>query len=277
MDLMRIPTEKLGEGSSIRVEVLPTAEDVANDFARVMANKVGDNSAEGRKTCFILPVGPVRQYSRFARLCNVEGISCRDLVTINMDEYLDDNQNALPPNHPMSFQGFMLRELYENLEPSSRPLPENMVYPDPSDLDAVARKIEEVGGVDIAFGGIGITGHIAFNERPEPGENPDPAEFARSTTRVMPVARETVVVNCIFNGGDLESVPRWCVTVGMKEILEAKEVHFYLDWSWQAAVIRRTVHGPVTPHFPASFLQTHPNCTITMTEEVAALPGAAPK
>lgn len=277
MDIMTIPAEKLGDGSSIKVEILPTAEDIANDFARVMANKVRENNAAGRKTCFILPVGPVRQYSRFARLCNVEGISCRGLVTVNMDEYLDADRKALTAEHPMSFKGFMLRELYENLDPPLRPLPENMVYPDPDDLAAVARKIAEVGGVDIAFGGIGITGHIAFNERPEPGERPDPEEFAQSTTRVMAVARETVVVNCIFNGGDLESVPRWCVTIGMKEILEAREIHFYLDWSWQAAVIRRAVHGPATPHFPASFLQRHPNCTITISEEVAALPGAAPK
>jgi len=277
MGLMRIPPEKLGEGSPIRVEVLPTAFDVANDFARVMADKLRENNSHDRPTCFILPVGPIRQYQRFARLCRVEGISCRDLVTVNMDEYLTDDRQLIPPNHPMSFRGFMQRELFDLLDEDKTVLPENRVFPDPADLGGVARRIEEVGGVDIAFGGIGITGHIAFNERPEPGEEVDPEEFARSGTRIMHVARETVVVNCIFNGGDLEGVPRWCVTVGMKEILEAREIHFYLDWSWQAAIVRRTLHGPVTPHVPASYLQRHPRCTITMSEEVAALPGAEPK
>lgn len=277
MDIMKIGPEKLGEGSSIRVEILPTAEDVANDFARVMANKVRENNAAGKPTCFILPVGPIRQYRRFARLCNIENIDCRRLVTINMDEYLTDEKELLPPDHPMSFRGFIQRELLDPLDDDKKIPPENVIIPDPGDLSAVARKIEEVGGVDIVFGGIGITGHIAFNERPEPGEPVDAKEFARSTTRVMPVARETIVVNCIFNGGDLESVPLWCVTVGMKEILASREIHFYLDWPWQAAIVRRTIHGPVTPYVPASYLQRHPQCTITMSTQVAALPGGEPK
>lgn len=277
MDIMKIPAERLGEGSPIQVEILPTAEDVANDFARVMANKVRENNAAGKPTCFILPVGPIRQYRRFARLCNVENICCSHLVTINMDEYLTDDKRLLPADHPMSFRGFIQRELLDPLDADKKIRPENVLVPDPGDLGSVARRIEEVGGVDIAFGGIGITGHIAFNERPEPGERVDTEQFARSTTRIMPVARETAVVNCIFSGGDLESVPRWCVTVGMKEILSSREIHFYLDWPWQAAIVRRAIHGPVTPHVPASYLQRHPKCTITMSEEAAALPGAAPK
>ena len=277
MDIVKIPPERLGKGSSIRVEILPTAEDVADDFARTMADEVRDNNASGRSTCFILPVGPTRQYRRFAGLCNRENIDCGRLVTINMDEYLTDQKELLSPDHPMSFRGFMQRELLDLLDDDKKIPPENVVMPDPGDLGAVARKIEEVGGVDIAFGGIGITGHIAFNERPEPGEMVDGEEFAQSATRVMQVARETVVVNCIFNGGDLDSVPRWCVTVGMKEILASRELHFYLDWPWQAAIVRRAVHGPVTPQVPASYLQRHPKCSITMSAEVAALPGAEPK
>lgn len=277
MDLMTIPPGKLGQGSSIEVEVLPTAEDVANDFARVMAGRLRENNAQGRPTCFILPVGPTRQYSRFARLCRIEGISCRDLVTVNMDEYLADDGIAVPTDHPMSFRGFMEREFFGALDPDTAPPPANRIFPAPENLGAVARRIDEVGGVDTAFGGIGITGHIAFNERPEPGEEVGVEEFAESTTRVLAVARETVVVNCIFNGGDLESVPRLCVTIGMKEILASREVHIYLDWPWQAAIVRRVLHGPVTPHVPASYLQRHPHCTVTMTQQVAAVPGAGPK
>ncbi len=276
MDVTAIPPEELGKGSSITVEVLPNEFDIANDFARVMARKLRENNAQGRPTCFILPVGPVRQYRRLARLCNLEGIGCRDLVTVNMDEYLTDELKAVPVDHPMSFRGFMEREFFDLLDDDKTVRPENRVFPDPEDLGGVARKIEEVGGVDIAFGGIGITGHIAFNERPEPGEDVDPEEFARSTTRVMAVARETVVVNCMFLGGNLESVPRRCVTIGLKEILGAREVHFYLDWPWQAAIVRRTVHGPVTPHVPASYLQRHPRCTITIIEAAAAVPGGTP-
>ena len=72
-------------------------------------------------------------------------------------------------------------------------------------------------------------------------------------TRTLAVDTTTTNGTGIFNGAGLGSVSRRCVTTGMKEILEAREIHFYPDWFWQGVVSRRAVHGPVTPHFPASY------------------------
>lgn len=58
-----------------------------------MANKLKENNQKGIFTSFILPVGPTGQYKRFARICNLEKISCKNLITVNMDEYLDDSDN----------------------------------------------------------------------------------------------------------------------------------------------------------------------------------------
>ena len=80
-----------------------------------------------------------------------------------------------------------------------------------------AALIEELGGVDIAFGGIGITGHLAFNE-PQPELTAE--QFAQLPTRVLDIHPETRATNCVGDlGGALEDMPRKCVTIGMKEIL----------------------------------------------------------
>ncbi len=275
-DIMSIPPEELGKGSPIKVEILERRADVANDFARVMAAKIRENNALGKPTAFILPVGPTGQYRRLARLCNLEGLSCRNLITINMDEYCLADGRWVPFDHPMGFRGFMEREFFSLLDDDKKVRQENIVFPDPQDLEALPRRIEDVGGVDIAFGGIGINGHIAFNEAMSE-EEISAEEFRELSTRLIDLAAETVAINAATGvGGDLKAVPPKAVTVGMKEILAARQLHFYLDWPWQRAVVRRALHGPVTPAFPASFLQTHPQSTITMSAEVAALPGPWP-
>lgn len=68
-----------------------------------MVTKLKGNNKKGVLTSFILPVGPKGQYKRFARICNMEKISCKNLITINMDEYLDDNGNYISEDHPPEF------------------------------------------------------------------------------------------------------------------------------------------------------------------------------
>ena len=278
IDILKIEGNQLGKGTCIKVELLETPEDIYDNFAWVMANRIKQNNKCEKTTAFILPVGPTGQYRRLARICNLEGIGCQNLITFNMDEYCLEDGSSVPVEHPMSFRRFMEREFFSLLDDDKKVKEENKIFPDPDDLELVSRKIEEVGGIDICFGGIGINGHIAFNEPPPPGVEIEAEEFKNLGTRVLDVARETVVINAVYGaGGDLNAVPPKCITIGMKEILASRELHFYLEWPWQAAVVRKTVHGPVTPKFPASFLQTHPDCNITIAACVAALPGATPK
>lgn len=268
-----IPSEQLGVGSPIKVEILETEEDLYNNFARVMANKVRENNAAGRPTTFILPVGPVGQYRRFARLCNIEAINCQNLFCFAMDEYLDENDEWLPRDHPLSFRAFMDRELYSRLDEDKRIPKENIIFPDPHCPEAVPEKIDEVGGIDIAFGGVGINGHIAFNEPPEPGEDVPPEVFKNLPTRVLSLTRETRLINSVTCArGNRDAIPRRAVTIGMKEILGARQIHFYLNRVWQSAIVRKVLHGPVTPQVPASFFQEHPDCMLTIASYVAQLP-----
>ncbi|MFQ6099428.1 MAG: glucosamine-6-phosphate isomerase [Armatimonadota bacterium] len=275
-DVTRIPPEDLGKGSAIKVQIVETEIDLYWEFARVMFNRIRENNAAGRPSVFIVPVGPIGQFSRLAHLCNTEGVSCENLVLLHMDEYLDDNDQWIPRDHPLSFRGFVDREFYDLLDPDKQVPPENRVFPDPNDLGAIQRKIDEVGGVDIAFGGIGINGHIAVNEPPEPGEEVDPEEFKNRPTRVLTLTRETRTINSVTAAkGNIDAIPSRAVTIGMREILSARKIHFFCNRIWQTAIVRRLIHGPVTPHVPASFFQEHPDATITMCRYVAELPAEA--
>lgn len=272
-DVTTIPAEKLGEGSPIRVEVLPTDEDLYHDMARTMLNKVRENEERGRPTVFILPVGPVGQYARMARICNIERISLRNLVCFNMDEYLTEDGDWLPIDHPLSFRGHMKRSFLDLLDDDLAPPEENIIFPDPHDPKKVSMMMEDLGGVDICYAGIGINGHIAFNEPPEPGEEMAVDDFAQLPTRVLELSRETRTINSVtVADGNIPLIPKTAVTLGMKECLSAREIRLYANRPWQRAVIRRVLHGEVTAKVPCSLVQRHPNASLTVTEFVAQPP-----
>ncbi|MBC7287250.1 MAG: glucosamine-6-phosphate isomerase [Armatimonadetes bacterium] len=269
-DIMAIPADKLGEGTPVKVTILPTAEDLYWDMAWRMLLEIEQAQSDGRLARFIVPVGPVGQYSRLARLCNYIGLSLRNAVFFGMDEYLTDDLNWIAEDHPLSFRAHLKRELLGPLAPHLRPPAEHIIFPHPDDPAAVDRKIEELGGIDICFGGIGITGHVAFNE-PPPRDEPMTAEaFAQLGSRVVELLPETRTINSTTVAkGNIEAIPRYAVTIGMRQILSAREVRLYCNRPWQPSVVRRVLHGPVTAHFPASLIQRHPNAHLLMTVEVA--------
>lgn len=270
--VLAIPRERLGQGTRVEVCVVGNAAAVTADMARWMADLLRERNARGELTRCIVPVGPVDQYPILAGICNRERISLRNAMIFNMDEYCDESTRRIPSAHPLSFVGTMNRRFYDLLDPELRPLPENRIFPDPHDLDAVPRQIEQVGGIDVCFGGIGINGHIAFNEPPEPGERISADEFRRLPTRVLPLSRETRTINSVTVGGDIWTIPPLAVTIGMREILAARAIRIYCNRPWQSGIVRRILHGPVTPAVPASFLQEHHCVTFTLADYVSEPP-----
>ena len=134
-------------------------------------------------------------------------------------------------------------------------------------LYATDPHIEELGGVDIAFGGIGITGHLAFNE-PQPELTPE--QFAQLPTRVLDIHPETRATNCVGDlGGALEDMPHKCVTIGMKEILGARKLRLGVFRDWHRAVCRRAAYGEITAAFPATLAQKHPDALLYVNSVAA--------
>ena len=129
--------------------------------------------------------------------------------------------------------------------------------------------IEELGGVDIAFGGIGINGHVAFNEA-DPSMSKE--EFLAQKTRVLAISPETRAANAIGDfGGALEDMPKYCVTVGIYEIAHAEKIRLGCFRNWHRAVVRRAGYGDATADFPVTLLQDHKDITLTFTEYVGRL------
>jgi glucosamine-6-phosphate deaminase len=266
-DYLGVAPDRLGHGTSVKVRIAGDPHDMAAHMAEAMLRLLRESRAT-----LIVPVGPVDQFPLLAQRINEERLNCRDAVLVNMDEYLTDEDQWLPLDHPLSFRGFMNRKFYDLLDPALAPRPENRVFPDPREPERIAALIAQRGGVDACFGGIGINGHLAFNEPPEPGERVTLEEFAALPTRVLDLARETRTINSVTVGGDITVVPHRAITVGMREILASRRLRFYCNRPWQRGVVRRVLHGAITPACPASLLRQHPDAELTLADLVAEVP-----
>ena len=270
MDYFKIPAAELGKGARIPVYPLGDSGEVFYELALEMLRTIQDHNARGEKTVFICPVGPTGHYPIFVRLVNERKLSLKDCWFINMDEYLTDDGEWIDHDDPLSFRGFMDREVYGKIAPELLMPESQRVFPDPNDPAHVPALIDELGGVDIAFGGIGITGHLAFNE-PQPELSAD--EFAELKTRAREILPETRAVNAMNDsGGVLEDMPSRCVTIGMHEILHARKVRLGVFRVLHRAVVRRAAYGDVTAAFPVTILQNHPDALIYVNAVAAEQP-----
>ena len=270
MDYFQISAQDLGRDAKIPVVKLGDSGEVFYELALEMVSAIRANNDRGEKTVFICPVGPVGQYPIFVRLVNRDRLSLKNCWFLNMDEYLNDDGAYIPKESPLSFRGFMERTVYGQIDPALLMPPEQRVFPDPAGPGRMDRLIEELGGVDIAFGGIGINGHLAFNEA---REDMTAQEFAAQGTRVLSLNPETRTANAIGDRcGAIDAMPKRAVTIGIKQILGARKVRLGIFREWHRSVVRQAAYGPVTAHFPASLLQNHPDAVIYANSTAAAQP-----
>ena len=172
-----------------------------------------------------------------------------------MDEYI-----GLAQDHPQSYHSFMQEHLFSHIDIR----PENIHIPDGNaeDIPAMCAAYEEAiaaaGGIDLFLGGVGVDGHIAFNE---------PFSSLESVTRVKTLTQDTKLVNARFFGGDASLVPSHAVTVGVKTIRDAAEVIILINGYNKAPALHAAVEGPVTHTNTCSVLQLHPKAVIVCDED----------
>ena len=266
-DYRTIPAAELGKGSNIKVELCETEVDLYWKMAIEVLELIQENNAKGEKTVMIVPYGPLGPYARLVELINKHRVSLKNCWFINMDEYLDGDGNWIPKESPLSFRGFMERTVYTKIDPQLLMAPEQRAFPDPKEPGKVDKLIQELGGVDIAFGGIGINGHLAFNEA---REDMSAEEFAGLGTRVLKLTPETRTANAIGDRcGAIDAMPEYAVTIGIKQILSAKKVRLGVFREWHRSVVRQAAYGEVTAHFPVTLLQNHKDAII-YTNAIAA-------
>jgi glucosamine-6-phosphate deaminase len=207
-----------------------------------------------------LPTGrtPVEVYDGLSRLAARDRLDFSRAVTFNLDEFV-----GLSPDDPRSYRAFMERHLFGRVG-----LPRRRAHVlDGSARDVTAecarfeRTIEAAGGIGLALVGIGLNGHVGFNE-------PGPDLMAGThRARLTTLTRRA---NAGPFGGDMRRVPREALTMGMGTILRARRIVLLATGGSKARVIRRAIEGPVTTWLPASFLQLHADVEFVLDRDAAS-------
>jgi glucosamine-6-phosphate deaminase len=118
-------------------------------------------------------------------------------------------------------------------------------------------RIERLGGIDLQLLGIGVDGHIGFNE---------PSSVFVKNTHVVDLHESTIRANSRFFESE-DQVPRQAVTMGMISIMQAKKIVLVANGKLKKDILHRAFFGPITPEIPASILQLHPDITVVFSEE----------
>ena len=240
------------------------------DMALCMLNEIMKNNKEGKNTVMIVPVGPTDQYPILAKMINNFNVSLKNVYFFNMDEYLITPDTPIDETHYMSFHKRMNDEFYSLVKPELLMDESQRLFPMPGKEAEYDKLIEDLGGVDLCLGGLGINGHLAFNEAAEEDDPITAEEFANLGTRVLPITRETRTINAYgYQRGDLRGMPEWCITIGMKQILEARSIYIALNRPWQHGIVKHVLFDKVQPQIPATLLQNHKNVVFCATEEIA--------
>jgi glucosamine-6-phosphate deaminase len=196
-------------------------------------------------------------YRELIKLNKAGKVSFRNVITFNMDEYVN-----IPEDHPQSYHSFMWNNFFSHLDIPAENV--NILNGNAKDLQAECenyeKKIEKVGGINLFVGGIGPDGHIAFNE---------PGSSLSSKTRVKTLTQDTIIANSRFFGGDVNKVPKTALSVGVKTVLDAQEVLIIVNGHNKARALQHAIEEGVNHMWTISALQMHPKGIIVCDEDAA--------
>ena len=264
----RISRQELTQHTNpdFRMRIVDRPADFYRAFADDLVGRIRAARDEGRSFVAILPVGPMPQYELAAQTINGERLSLAHVHTFNMDEYANEEGVTAPVSWPGSFQRAMLDRFFGLVDEELRPPAKQIHFPTTEALADYSARIEDLGGADVCYGGIGWCGHIAFWEA-HLGEEfqGDLDAYMQAGARLVELHPMTIMQNALHSfGGDWSWVPPKANTIGPREILGARHRSFWLDGdlgggvSWQRFIARLVAHGPVSEFVPGSILQTAP-------------------
>lgn len=201
---------------------------------------------------------PIGAYQQLIRWHEKGDLDFSQVRTVNLDEYV-----GLSVINPQGYAYFMRHNLFDhvNINPHNTNIPNGM---DPNAARECARYdsvIRGLGGVDLQLLGLGVNGHIGFNEPSD--------EFVKGTHKVD-LTDITVNANARFFD-NIEDVPRAAYTMGILDIIQARRVVMVANGEHKAQAVLESFWGPVTPRVPASILQLHPDFTLVADEAALSL------
>lgn len=244
----------------ISVKIYPTSGEGSKFIASEIAKLIREKQSKGEKCVLGLATGssPKSMYAELVRMHKEEGLSFKNVITFNLDEYYPIDRVAL-----QSYNRFMKQQLFDHVDID----PKNIHVPNGETVKEKIKEycqeyekmIEDAGGIDLQILGIGNNGHIGFNE---------PGSSINSRTRLVTLDNSTRLANS-YEFANISQVPRLAITMGIQTIMRARRI-VLMGWGQgKAPVIQKSVEGHVTEQIPASLLQQH-NDTVFVLDEMAS-------
>lgn len=243
------------------VRIYPDLKEGARFVAQEIAALIRSKQA-AKTTCVLgLATGstPRAMYAELVRIHKDEGLSFKNVITFNLDEYYPIDNDAL-----QSYNRFMHTHLFDHIDidPKNIHIPNGEIPKDKIKAHCLEyeKMIDEAGGIDLQVLGIGNNGHIGFNE---------PGSSIYSRTRLVTLDNSTRIANA-HDFANISEVPRLAITMGISSILKAKRILLMAWGPSKTAVVQKSVEGNITEQIPASLLQQHNDCTFVVDDMAAA-------
>lgn len=196
---------------------------------------------------------PIGTYNRLAEKCTAGEVDFSDVTSVNLDEYV-----GLTGDNDQSYRYFMNTNLFSkiNIDINRTHVLSGIAEDMNKEASSFDALIDELGGIDLQLLGIGLDGHIGFNE---------PDEVFVKETHVVDLDPSTIEANARFFDS-IDSVPKKAITMGMGAIMNAKKVLLIANGKNKEEILKASFFGPITPKVPASVLQLHPDVTVIFSE-----------
>ncbi len=245
----------------IPVKIFASSSDGSLYVAQQIANLIKQKQQEGSNCVIGLATGssPKTLYAHLVKMHKEDGLSFKNVITFNLDQYYPMDKDAL-----QSYHYFMRKNLFEHtdINPQNYHLPDGMITKENVKEHCLSyeQQIEEAGGLDLQILGIGTNGHIGFNE---------PGSGIYTKTRLTTLDNSTRLANS-YEFGNMTEVPRMAITMGISTILKSKKIILMAWGQAKASVIKKAVEDDDTEDVPASLLQNHDDCTFIIDETAAS-------
>jgi len=246
----------------IPTQIFADSEKASKAVALEIAALIRQKTKENKTAVLGLATGssPKKVYQELIRMHKEEGLSFKNVITFNLDEY-----HPMEPDSVQSYVRFMKEQLFDQIDipATNYHLPDGTLPIEkiPEFCKDYEDKIEKLGGLDFHLLGIGRNGHIGFNE---------PGSLINSKTRLMTLDINTKIDAAVDFGG-LAKVPKKAITLGIDKIMQAKRIVLLAWGEHKAESVAKAVEGQVTSDIPASYIQQHTNATFILDETAAAL------
>ncbi|MBD5644603.1 glucosamine-6-phosphate deaminase [Clostridium botulinum] len=239
----------------MRIIVVDNYEEMSKKAASMIASQVilKPDSVLGLATGDT----PIGMYKEIINIYKNEKMNFSKVKTFNLDEYYGLNRE-----NPQSYYYYMMNNLFNhvNIDKNNINIPNGMADNIEVECKEYERKIDKAGGIDLQILGIGVNGHIGFNE---------PNISFESETHLVNLNEKTIESNSRFFSSK-EEVPTKAISMGIKSIIHSKKIILLACGSAKSDAVSKAINGKINPNIPASILQLHRDVVVIIDKEAAS-------